>query len=411
MTRPGRVAVFLLAAGVLGADALREAAQALEENDFPRAIPHLEAALAEDPENSNARFNLAYALQSTGDEAGAIRHYRLVSENQPDLLHARQNLATLLMRAGRFAEAADEYEALGRLRTPGLADLLLLAAAHRESGDGEAAAEAFRAALGMDGASLDALAGLANALADLGRLHEAVPHYIRAAELDPRFEGNLLGIAERLEREGASRDALELYRRYARSRPGDASVQEHVGLLLMEDGNLRAAVAALQRSVALEPEAERHSALAEAYRRSGDEPAAREQLRLAAEASPGDAEVRVRYASSLLKTQDFERAAREYLGACEADARNRDAWNGLAFALFQLENFPGTVRALQESEALGPPQAPTLYLKALALDRLQQYEEAADSYRAFLAIDSALEDERWKSEQRLKTIQRILAKR
>ncbi len=411
MTRLIGVAVFLCAAGTLGADALREAAEALETNDYESAIPHLEAALGEDPDNVNARFNLAYAFQSTGDGDSAIRQYRTITEQQPDLVHARQNLATLLMRAGRFEEAADEYEALGRLRPAAAPDLLLLAAARREAGDAEAAADAYKKALELDRSSLDALVGLANALSDAGRLHESVPYYMRAAAIDPRFEGTLMGIAERLERLGAKQDALELYRRHARSRPNDAAAQEQIGILLLEDGNLRAAVKALERAVSIEPRSERHAALAEAYRRAGDADSAREQLRLAAHASPASAEARVRYANSLLQIQDYELAAREYLGACEADARSRDAWNGLAFALFQLGNFPGSLRALRESESLGPPQAASAYLKALSLDKLQQYEQAAAAYRAFLSLESGMADERWKADQRLKTIQRVLSKR
>lgn len=409
--RPSGVAVLLCAAGVLGADALREAAEALQGNDFERAIPHLEAALKEDPANVNARFNLAYALQSTGDEDNAIRHYRMVAEREPDLAHARQNLATLLMRAGLFAEAAEEYEALERLRPPGLPDLLLLAAAHRSAGDNEAAARSYRRALDFDSSSLDALAGLGNALADSGRLLESVAYYIQAAALDARFEEALVGIAERLEREGAGQDALELYRRYARSRPNDAAVQEQIGILLLEDGNTRAAVRALELAVSIEPAPERHAMLAEAYRRAGNADSAREQLRLAAQASPGSAEARVRYGNSLLQVRDFERAAAQYLAACEADASNRDAWNGLAFALFQLGNPADSLRALQESERLGPPRAASVYLKALALDKLQQYEQAAAAYRVFLSLDPQMEDERWKAGQRLKAIQKVLAKR
>lgn len=406
-----RVAVLLSAAGMLGADALREAAEALEGNDYEGAIAHLEAALREDPDNVNARFNLAFALQSTGDEESAINQYRMVAEREPDLAHARQNLATLLMRAGRFAEAAGEYEALERVRPAGLRDLLLLAEAHRRAGNNEAAAGSYRRALEIDSSSLDALAGLANALADLGRLHESVLYYIQAAAVDPRFEEALVGIAGRLERAGAQQDALQLYRRYARSRPDDAAVQEQIGILLLEEGNVRAAVQSLERAVSLDPGSERHAMLAEAYRRAGDAASAREQLRLAAQASPGSAEARVRYANSLLQVQDYERAAKLYLGACEADARNRDAWNGLAFALFQLGDPAGSLRALQESERLGPPQPAGTYLKALSLDKLQQYEPAAVAYRAFLALDSGMKDERWKAGQRLKTIEKVLAKR
>ena len=405
------VAVFFCATGTLDADALRQAAEALDRDDYAAAIPHLESALDSDPDNVNARFNLAYAFQFTGDEESAIRHYRLVASQQPDLLPARQNLAALLMHSGRFADAAGEFEAIAEARSGDAEILHLLATAHLKSDDPEAAARAFRRILETDSSSVEAVVGLAQALDAAGRLLDAVPHYLRAAAMDPKLEALLPGIAGRLEESGSGQDAMELYRRYARARPDDAAVQEEIGIRLLEEGNVRSATPALERSVAIEPNAQRHAALAEAYRRSGDSDAARDQLRLAAEAAPGDPGIRVRYANSLLQRKAFEHAAREYLAACEADPGYRDAWSGLAFAMFQLGNFPASLRAIQESEKLGPPKAATVYLKALGWDKLQQYEQAQASYRAFLAMKPDMQDETWKAQQRLKTIEKVLAKR
>ena len=405
------VAVFLWAACPLDAEALREAAEALDRGDFAGAIPHLEAALEDEPDNVNARFNLAYALQSTTDEAGAIHHYRVIAERQPDLVPARQNLATLLMRAGEFADAAREFQAVARARPDDQSVLLLLAAAHREAGNHDAAAAAFRVVLERDGSSLDAVVGLAQALDASGRLHEAIPHYLRAAAIDPQLEELLPAIAARLEKAGARQDAIELYRRYARARPGDAAAQEEVGILLLEDGNPRSAAQALERSLAAEPTPRRHAALAEAYRQTGDTEAAFEQLRLAARSAPGNAELRVRYASALLQRGQYDGAAREYLAACEADPTHQAAWTGLGFAMFQAENFAASLRAIVEAERLGALRPATVYLKALGLDKLGQYEPARAAYRQFLAMRPELADEAWKAEQRLKAIEKVLAKR
>lgn len=405
------VAVFLCATGSLAADALRQAAEALTRNDYAAAIPHLESALESDPDNTNARFNLAYAFQSIGDDGSAIQHYRLVSAQQPDLLPARQNLAALLMRSGQFADAAQEYGAIAEARPGDPQILSMLATAHREADDPAAAARAYGRMLELDRNSLDTLLGLAQALDAAGHLHEAVPYYLRAAGIDSKLEDLLPGIAERLEDAAHKQDSLELYRRYARSRRDDAAVQEDIGILLLEDGNFRSAALALERAVAIEPTSQRHAALAEAYRRAGTAEAAHDQLRLAAESAPGDSGIRVRYANALLQRREFEHAAREYLAACEADAGHRDAWNGLAFAMFQLGNFPASLRAIQESERLGPPQAASVYLKALGLDKLQQYEQAQTAYGTFLAMKPDMQDEVWKAEQRLKTIEKVLAKR
>ena len=393
------------------ADALRDAAEALERSDFAAAIPHLEAAIEEDPENVNARFNLAYAYQSTGAEEAAIGHYRRIVVEQPDLIPARHNLATLLMQAGNFAEAATEFRAVAAARPDDPEARSLAAEAWRMARNWKAAVEAYQRILEHDGTSLQTLLGLAEALVESGRVVEAVPYYLQAAAIDPGFNNALPGIADRLERAGATQDALELYRRYARERPDDAAVQEEVGIRLLEAGNSRAAKAALERAVAIEPTAARHGALAEAYRMVGDIDAARTQLRLAAEADPGDAQGRVRYATSLLKQQDYDAAAQQYIAAAVADPRSQDAWNGLALAAFQLGDFPLALRALQESERLGTPPPASVYLKALALDRLQSYEQAQAAYRAFLALEPAMPDEVWKAEQRLRTIDKVLAKR
>lgn len=405
------VALLFTALGTAADDDLRQAAAALEANDFATAIPHLEAALEDEPGNVNARFNLAFACQSTGDEAAAIRHYRWIAGQQPELIPARQNLATLLMRAGEYGEAAREYAAVAADRPDDLQVQLLLADAHLRAGSAEASVAAYERALDASGSSMDALLGIAGALVEAGRLIEAVPYYLRAAKTDPEVENLLLGIADRLERAGSGSDALELYRRYARNRPDDAAVQEDLGVRLLEAGNVHAAKAALERSVATEPSASRHAALAEAYRRDGDSSAAREQLRLAALAQPGNAAFRVRYATALLHEKDYERAAQEYLVAGEADPLNRDAWNGLALAAFQLDNFPIALRALEASERTGPLPAASVYLRALAMDRLQMYEEARAAYRAFLDLTPEMPDEVWKAQQRLLTIDKVLAKR
>ena len=401
----------LCAAALLAADALREAAQALEGDDFARAIPHLEAALEDDPANVNARFNLAYACQATGASEAAIRHYQVIAEQQPGLIPARQNLATLLMQADRFAEAAQQYEAISAARPQNLQALRLAALAHRRGGNAAAAAAAFRRVLELDGLSLDAMLGLAESLEELGQLHEAVPHYLRAMELDASAGDALPGIAQRLEASGSEQDALELYRCYARQRPDSAAAQEAAGVRLLESGNLPAAVEALERAVALEPRAPRHAALAEAYRQAGDTDLAREQLRLAARAAPGAAQVRLRYANSLLQQRQFQQAVQEYTAALEADRDAPEAWNGLAFAMHQLGNFPAALRALQEAAQRRPPRAASVYLRALCQDNLQLYEEAQDSYRAFLALNPDMPDEAWKAGQRLKTIAKILEKR
>ncbi len=401
----------VLFAAVLAANDLREAAEALGRDDFAAAVPHLRAALKEDPANVNARFNLAYALQSSGDLEGAIEQYSLIADQQPELVEARQNLATLLMQAGRFAEAARQYGAIAEASPSAKPPLALRAMALERAGQPADAAGAYRRVLELDPGDLDARRGLARALDSSGMLQEAAREYLALAGHDPDAERALLDLASRLEEAGDGEAALDLYRRHAARNPLNASVQEELGILLLEVGRPAEAARALERSAELEATARRHAALAEAYRQSGDLEASHAQLRLAADADPRDASMRLQLANTLLQRLDFENAAREYLRAVEADPRLLDAWSGLAFSMYRLENFPAALRALAAAESLAPLEAASVYLRAICQDNLQLYEEAQASYRAFLAMTPEMEDETWKATERLRTIAKVLRKR
>ena len=398
----------VLALPMLAADALREAAEALEKNDFAAAIPHLEAALAADAENANARFNLAYAYLQTGDEARAVEQYRALAAAQPESTQARRNLAMLLMRGGRPGEAAAHWAVLAAASPEDFSLHLAWADALDQSGDLAGAVEPYKRAVVLDGASTDALLGLGYALARLRRFDEAAPYYLRAAELDPAVESMTLQLADEMERRGMQTDALELYRRYARKHPDEAAVQERAGMILLERRRFRQAAEALEKAVALDSTAANRAALAEAYAHLGDERRGAQQLREAVNADPASAALRVRYANGLLAMRRFEEAAQQYLAAVERKADTADGWNGLAFTMFQLENYPAALKALEQSEKLGALKPAGIYLKALAQDKLQLYEEARRSYEKFLAAAPDMEDEVWKAGERVKVIDKVL---
>lgn len=401
----------VFAASVFAADALREAAAALEKKDFAAAVPHLQAALAEDAENANARFNLAYAYLQIGDEARAVEQFQALVAAQPESTQARRNLAMLLMRGGRPGEAAVHWQALAAASPEDFSLHLAWADALDKSGNPAAAVEPYKRAVALDATSADALLGLGYALARQRRFSEAAPYYLRAAALDPAVESMTLQLANEMEQRGLQTDALEIYRRYARNHPGEAAVQERVGLILLERGRFRQAAEALEKAVAADSTAANRAALAEAYAHLGDAQRGVQQLREAVHADPRSAALRVRYANGLLAARQFEQAAQQYLAAVERKPDTLDGWNGLAFTMFQLENYPAALQALEQSAKLGAHKPATLYLKALTQDKLQLYEEARRSYEKFLAMSPDMEDEVWKAGERVKVIDKVLAKR
>jgi len=401
----------LLAAPAPAQQELEEAAAAIESEDWTRAAALLEKALQNDPEDFRARFNLAFAYTQLGQDDRAIEHYSEVVGQQPDLAGARANLTILLLRNERLAEAVPHLKVLSEER-PGEFDVHYnLGRALAATGQAQEAAAAFQKALEINSASAEAHVSLGRALVSLERFNEAAEHYRQAAEIDPGFASLTLELAEKLERRGRIPQALELYQEHAKAEPGNAALLERIGFLYLERDEYEQAVPWLEKAIKVSPSAANLSALAEAYRRTEQPERALSTLVRAADADPSNAGLRMRYATALLERERFEEAARNYHLAAQADSSRLEAWNGLALSLYKLENYGGTLKALEEAARRGPMKPASLYLRAIVEDRLQMHEQALASYQEFLAANSGLEDEEWKSRQRIKALKKVLERR
>ena len=404
------LAVALMLA-VASANELKEAAEALEREDYAEAAELLEKVAAEDPENVEVRFNLAYAYSELKQNSKAIEHYQKVVEIKPDLVSARMNLGILLISEERTAEAVPHFQVVAEARPEDFAPQLYHAHALLNSGDPERAIKPYERAVRLNPNSAEASLGLGQSLARAGRLEAAMPRYQQAAELDPQLSQMTLELAELLEKNKNIEQALSLYQSYLRSHPDAIAVAEHIGMLLMEGQRYAEAAKIIEAAVERQPSGANLTALAEAYT-LGDQP--EKALPLwgrAASASPSNGELRLRYANGLLHAERFEDAARNYFVAAEQDASLTEAWSGLAFSLYKVENFEGALKALQQSFEAAPPQAAQVYFRAIIEDKLQMYEEAQASYQHFLTMNAGMSEEEWKSRERLKVIEKVLQKR
>ena len=84
----------------------------------------------------------------------------------------------------------------------------------------------------------------------------------------------------------------------------------------------------------------------------------------------------------------------------------------MATMLLSLENYPQAIAAFDKLESLGDASPGVYFLRALAFDKMQNYKAALPNYQKFLAASgNKFPDEEFKARQRLKVIEKELARR
>ena len=404
------VAALFLFLAAASESAIESAAKALDQEDYAKAAELLEKVVADEPDNHNARFNLAFAYAEIKQLRKAIEHYEIVVRQQPELASARVNLGLLLIEEKEFSRAVPHLAVLAAARPDDFDAQFFYARALSKAGRDEDAIGSYEQAFKLKPDSVDAGLELGQSLARLGRFDEAANYYRQAIELDPRMSEMILELADLVERDGKIRQAVGLYQDYLKSHPEAIAVRERAGFLMLELERFAEAIQLFEEAVKQNATAANQAALAEAYS-SHDEPdKALSAWRTTTVLDPASPQLRVRYADALVRAKRYKDAADEFLAALEHDADLVGAWNGLAFSSYQLNNFVSALKALDESRKRGGEKPASLYFRAIVEDNLEMRGAALASYEAFLAAGSGLEDEEWKSEQRIKALQRILRK-
>ncbi len=158
---------------------------------YAEAVPLLRRAAADDADAVNLHYDLARALEGSGETAAAVQAYRRVAELAPGFSQARYRLAVLLDRGGDREAAARELQAFQALhaeeQTRTHRENLARAKLDHgwrllEQGEPGRAAEHFRSLP----QSVECLAGLAHALSRTGDHAGAVRVLERALLREPQ---------------------------------------------------------------------------------------------------------------------------------------------------------------------------------------------------------------------------------
>lgn len=185
----------------------------------------------------------------------------------------------------------------------------------------------FRAAAGLAPGDDNAWNNLGNALVQQGRTVEATAAYRQAVAVNAGNADASSNLALLLERDGRMPEAQEAYRQALLARPDHSLANYHLGNLLIRLAKPLDALTHLRRAIdSRSPWPECANSLGVALQRAGFVREAAEQFRSVTVESPGYA----------------------------------DAWMNLGASLTFMQDYGGSIRALEESLRLRPHHAPAL---------------------------------------------------
>lgn len=220
---------------------------------LPEALESFANAVALEPVYPFAHNNYGLALLHAGRAQDALREFDLALTQNPRLTAAQFNRANTLLALGRLPEAIAGFEATLRAQ-PHFTDarLNLGSALHRARRYAEAEA-VNRALLAEQPDSVAAHCNLASTLFATHREAEALDHLARATTLAPDNLTARVNYGTALAVMGRPAEAVAQFRAATELRRDDPGLLLNYAAVLAQSGDRTAALATLDRVLALQP--------------------------------------------------------------------------------------------------------------------------------------------------------------
>ncbi len=394
-------ALFLL---LQVSDFAAEGLKALDAGQYEAAADAFRKAVAADPSDYSAHFNLALAYGFLGRDEDGIAEYRKTLELKPGLYEAELNCGLLLMRH-KDAGAEALFEAAAAQKPNEFRPRYYIAEAEEQTGALDRAEASYRRAIELDAKSAAAESGLGRVLTREGKLDLAAPHYRQAAALDPKFRGEILELADAYEKAGQPAAAAAIYRDFA----DDPVAQAHLGHLLLQGKQYAAAVPVLETAYTKEPSTANAVALAMAYLFSGQPVKAAPLMQKAMAAEPANFDLRMMYGHALQDARQFPAAAAQFAEAGKIKPDAVEAWRELGDALYMAGDLPQSLAAFDKAHQLGENSAGLAFMRAIILDKMRQLKPALEAYQQFLDMSQGKNpDQEFQARQRVRIIRHQL---
>jgi len=209
--------------------------------------------LAVDPDHAEANHLLGLALHQTGHNSEAAALIAKAVRQSPKNAAYHANLGVVLKVLNRLDEAAGSYSRSLAIDPKPAQVHSNLGVALLELDRPAEAATAHRQAIARDRNYAEAHAGLGMALDRLGQRPEAIASYRRAIALRPNYANAHLLLAVALGTQGSFEEALQSARRAVTLQPANADAHHTLGGIFLEMHRLDDAAASLRRAVEIKP--------------------------------------------------------------------------------------------------------------------------------------------------------------
>jgi len=387
---------------------VEQAETAMQHSDFATAESLLQKAVAAEPTDYRAWFDLGYVYNATDRLTEAIEAYRKSVAAKQDVFESNLNLGMLLARQGENVEAARYLKAATQLKPAtrpdeGMARAWQLLGRVEESVDPQQALAAYAEAAKLNPKNAEPHLAAAALLEKQGHPDAAAREFQTASDLDPKSEQAISGLANVYINQGKYPEAEAALRKLLEADPQNSDARVQLGRVLAEEGKNDEAAQQLQKGLegnSSDPRAALE--LGTLYVKADKYTEAEHQLRLAVQNMPKDAEAHYALGSLLMHVRKYPESQQELLVAVQLKPDLADAYGNLAVVAAENKNYPLTLKALDYRARFLPEGPATYFLRATTLDNLKAVPQAVEYYQRFLAADAGkLPDQEWQARHRL----------
>lgn len=384
-----------------------EAESALDHHDYPTAEQKLNEAVAQNPKDFRAWYDLGFVLNATDRKPEAVAAYRKSVAVNPQVFESNLNLGLLLAASGgadaeTFLRAATQLKPTAKPEE-GLARAWLSLGHVLEKSKPAEAVSAFQKAAELQPREVEPHLSAAAVLERQGDAAAAEKEFQRAVELDPKSSEALASLANLYARQHRLAEGEAALRRYLALDRQNAAAHVQLGRVLAAQGRADDASTEYEAALKIDPndrDANREVATALLEATKYDEAAARFQVLV--QADPRDPQLRYGWGTALLKARRFPEAQAQLLETVKLKPDLGDAYSDLALAASENKQYPLAIQALDARAKYLPETPGTYFLRATSYDNLKAHKQAAANYRLFLAnANGKFPDQEWQARHRL----------